>query len=590
MTKSEFQKMHQQYTLKEQELIRKNNILSVLRFCFMFCFVFGLLIGYFQKIYILYIIAFVCLLLFFVFIHFHHNIKKQLVYVHSKNMVFEEHLQRIQGQWKSFQDDGSEWVKEKDYKAYDLDILSKSSLYQMMNVAFTYQGRKRLADTLMCDDVTDQTIIERQNAVGDLANREKFVLELQTFSKMIPKQNEQVIEEFIFDKQEYKKIPSYFFIFPICTLVSLIGLLINTHPYIRLAFEIGVVAQLCISFICMHMHQRLFEPILQFNKGLGYYQKIFEIIENETFESPQLQHLQSRMCVEGKVVKAIQQLSIIADRVNYRKNIFAFLILNGLFSFDLLMRNTYIEWLNQYHQHIQDWFDGLSELEVLMSLCILKIDDFKVTMPQIVHNQTLIFHNLRHPLIPDEKVVGNDFEMSHPVCIITGSNMSGKTTFMRTIGLNLVLAYSGGYVFADDMKCSPMHMMTSMRVKDNVEEGISTFYGELLRIKDMVQYVSHQKPMICLIDEIFKGTNSLDRFAGAKATIEKLSLPYVMTFLTTHDVELCKLTSISMSLYHFEEYYKDSRIYFDYIIKEGSSKTTNGQFLLKQLGIIDEKK
>ena len=168
--------------------------------------------------------------------------------------------------------------------------------------------------------------------------------------------------------------------------------------------------------------------------------------------------------------------------------------------------------------------------------------------------------------------------------MITGSNMSGKTTFMRTIALNLILAYAGGFVFAKNMSCFPMHIMTSMRVKDNVEEGISTFYGELLRIKEMIEYSHKKQPMICFIDEIFKGTNSLDRIAGAKATIEKLSLPYAYTFLTTHDLELGQLKKQN---YHFDEYYEDEHIYFDYKIKKGISKSSNGQFLLKQVGILD---
>ena len=201
-------------------------------------------------------------------------------------------------------------------------------------------------------------------------------------------------------------------------------------------------------------------------------------------------------------------------------------------------------------------------------------------------NLELSFHHLRHPLIPQDKVVGNDFHLEHQTNVITGSNMSGKTTFMRTVALNLVLAQAGGYVFADDMTCSYMHILTSMRVRDNVEEGISTFYGELLRIKDMITYSQTQQPMICFIDEIFKGTNSLDRIAGAKATLEKLSLPYCMVFITTHDFELTKMDHVLYSNYHFEEHYVDGQLCFDYQIKKGPSTSTNGKFLLQQVGIL----
>ncbi len=136
------------------------------------------------------------------------------------------------------------------------------------------------------------------------------------------------------------------------------------------------------------------------------------------------------------------------------------------------------------------------------------------------------------------------------------------------------------------MICSCMTILTSMRVKDNVEEGISTFYGELLRIKKMIEYSQFKKPMVCFIDEIFKGTNSLDRIAGARATIKKLSLEHCIFFMTTHDFELCNTQEIDISNYHFDEYYQDDKIFFDYLLHKGQSQTTNGQFLLKQLGII----
>lgn len=382
---------------------------------------------------------------------------------------------------------------------------------------------------------------------------------------------------------------SFIFVVSILTILSLIGMIIHFgSPYNQVVFEVGVVFQLCFSLCYLKQHQSLFSPIVKLEKSLSQYKEMFILIQKEKFHCQELKDIQKRIVSQTNAIKGIEKLSILSQRVHYRQNIFAYILLNALIMFDFIIRNQYIQWLQEYQSSMNDWFQSLSEIEAYMSLCILKIDDYPVTMPHIHQEQVLSFKNLRHPLIPVDKAVGNDFQLNHQTCIITGSNMSGKTTFMRTVGLNLVLAYAGGYVFADEMHCSLMHIMTSMRVKDNVEEGISTFYGELLRIKEMISYAQNKKPMLCLIDEIFKGTNSLDRIAGAHATIEKLSLPYIYLFLTTHDLELCHHSSIDIDLYHFDEYYENNQIQFDYLIKKGISHTTNGKFLLKQLGIIDD--
>jgi DNA mismatch repair ATPase MutS len=167
--------------------------------------------------------------------------------------------------------------------------------------------------------------------------------------------------------------------------------------------------------------------------------------------------------------------------------------------------------------------------------------------------------------------------------------MSGKTTFLRSIGVNMALAYAGGPVCAKNFETTCMALFTSMRIQDDVSQGISTFYAELLRIKTMVQYSVHKRPMLLLIDEIFKGTNSADRIIGAKETIKKLSQPWIISMISTHDFELCELSDnedVKAVNYHFSEYYVNDEIRFDYIIKKGRCKTTNAKHLMRMAGIL----
>lgn len=562
------------------------NLFSLLRFIFFCLTILFLLLGYFSNN-IGYGFAIVCLIAFLCMIFFHSRYKKRDIYAHALLETYAKHVKRMEGKWKDFSCTGEEFLDEKDYKSIDLDILGRNSLYQLICTAFTQLGKKKLAHLLIEDHTYDE-IQQRQQAVKELANNPEFVLKLETLGAMIPSQKANWIDQWMdyMKTHQVSSLTPFLFVLPVIVCLSLICVIFHWYmPYSQVVLEIGVVLQLCFAFLRYFQHQEMFQPIAYLSSGLESYAHIYAQIVNNSFDSSYSKSLQSCLCEKDDAVTAIHRLANISQKMIYRQNIFAFILLNALGLFDFYIHYQYAEWLKKYQQRIPEWFDALAEIEALMSLSILKIDHFDVVLPEIQEEKVLSFQDLRHPLIDPKQVVGNDFSMQESLCIITGSNMSGKTTFMRTIALNLVLAYAGGYVFGKQMLCSPMHMMTSMRVKDNVEEGISTFYGELLRIKDMIDFSKNQKPMICFIDEIFKGTNSLDRIAGAKATIEKLSLPYAYVFLTTHDLELGQLKRQN---YHFDEYYQDQHIYFDYRIKKGPSQSSNGQFLLKQVGILDE--
>ena len=213
-----------------------------------------------------------------------------------------------------------------------------------------------------------------------------------------------------------------------------------------------------------------------------------------------------------------------------------------------------------------------------------------VSYPEVTRHDKVevTAENMRHPLIDPSKVVPNGAAFKGGTTIITGSNMSGKTTFLRTLGINLILAYAGAPVCAENMHADYMKIFTSMRVTDDVSNGISTFYAEILRIKSMVEYKKNDMPMLCLIDEIFKGTNSADRIVGASQVIKKLSDDNSMTIVSTHDFELCDLKNeagVPAVNYHFEEYYEGDQLRFDYKKKDGRCTTTNAMAILHMAGL-----
>ena len=196
--------------------------------------------------------------------------------------------------------------------------------------------------------------------------------------------------------------------------------------------------------------------------------------------------------------------------------------------------------------------------------------------PQILDSETPVYRaeNLMHPLLPVDEAVGNYVGFADGIIIITGSNMSGKTTYLRSLGINAVLAYAGAPVLADSCTLSLMRIFTSMRISDNIATGESTFYAELSRIRQMVDYGKTERPMLALIDEIFKGTNSADRIVGAEATLRWLRRSWILALVSTHDFELCALeddSTVAAQNFHFQESYVGEKIHFDYKMRNDAA-------------------
>ena len=189
-------------------------------------------------------------------------------------------------------------------------------------------------------------------------------------------------------------------------------------------------------------------------------------------------------------------------------------------------------------------------------------------------------------LIAETNAVENDVTLHSGTTIITGANMSGKTTWIRTLAGAVMLAYAGAPVCAESFSVSKMAIFTSIRVNDDLSQGLSSFYAEILRIKSMIEYSKKNLPMLICIDEIFKGTNEADRLIGAREAIKRLTSPLNITLVTTHDFELCDMPFVHNA--HFEEYYEGDKIKFDFQLREGRTKTTNAKYLLKMAGILDD--
>ena len=539
----------------------------------------------------------ICVLLFVLFILIvkkHQIIKEAIEDEESLKEVYLDILKRKSDEWKAFMDDGHEFMEDSFTQAYDLDLLGKASLFQYLNVAQTKAGKIALKDALLAQDITKDEILKRQQAISELITQSDLSVHFMQLSKAFKKhahKNKKMDQEI--DALLTSHLDMHPMLLYLCNAVSIltwIGAilwLLKLRSY--LLFSIGFTLSLCLSLLFSLKHQSYFQYVGKIHTLMYDYRRFFDLLSSSTFQSEKLQQLQDDTKSSRKAFKSLNWL---LGFVQARNNIIFNVLLNGFFLIDFHCMYQFSKFAKRYGTLMPTWFDAIGQLEMLLSLAQISFAKEHACFPKINDQKspTCKGQGFHHPLLNEQKVVKNDVMIASGSYVITGSNMSGKTTFLRTIGINLVLAKAGAMVCADAMQTSIMRLYTSMRVKDDVSEGISTFYAEILRIKQMMMESKQEVAMMVLIDEIFKGTNSADRIACAMQAIRRLHLPWVIALVSTHDFELCQLakdSQIQAVNYHFEEYYENDHIGFDYKLKPGRSTSTNAQQLMRMAGFYD---
>lgn len=544
-----------------------------------------------------YILGGLLLAAFLFLVRRHDKIEEEQRFWEVRRETAERYICRFNDKWRQFLQRGEEYLAEETPRTRDLDIFGQSSLYQFLCCAGTPYGKARLAEHLLCE-APDKALIEKQQeAVRELADKQAFSIDLQCLAALMPQEKggAEKIREFVALAKAGVRplspaLKALMWVLPVLTVFSILLGLIGIQP--RLCFAAAALlacVQLLLSALRLRKNNEILKPVFSFHKHVRPYQSVFARVEEEGFESPYLKELQGRIKQDGGAVKALKTLGALGDAVSMRHNSIAFVLYNALLMWDFHCVDQFLEWNRMFGRRVEAWLNAVGELEALISLSVLCNVKETTVFPVLLEQKAprITCKRLMHPLLCG--AVGNDFEMEAGTCVVTGSNMSGKTTFLRSIGISLVLAYAGGPVVAEEFSASVMAVMTSMRIEDSVTSGISTFYAELLRIRGIVEYNRTGKPVLALIDEIFKGTNSRDRVTGAAETVRQLAGPHAVTMLTTHDFELCDLEKepeIHAVNYHFTEHYEGDEILFDYKIRPGRCKTTNARHLLRMAGIL----
>lgn len=509
-------------------------------------------------------------------------------------------------------DDGADFGDPRHPYTDDLDVFGPQSLYAMVNRCASREGRSTLAGYMRAAD-TQQRIVDRQHAVKELTSDRDWAQQFQVDLYGGIRQGDQLkaaLRHYVADSSSAKSASVGF--------STTFKWYVRAAPYLigaclLMSFWIPVVGRWCIYVLVAHLLAALwyssktsliagrFEKmgalLKTFTKGLIR-------IEKREWTSDYLKTLQRDLYMKGSqgnsesdgatpepASEAIQKLADILGRLDYRLNMLVGAIMNMVFLWDFRQLIALQAWRKRYSSELLEALDVVGEVEALNSLAILTINHPHWCFPEVLpeDEKTLAFQALNHPLIDPKIAVANHYSKeNHRIALITGSNMAGKSTFLRTVGTNMVLAFCGAPVCAQAMQVSVMHLITYMRIKDSLQESTSTFKAELDRMRLILDTVRTQPHSFFLIDEMLRGTNSIDKYRGSKAIIERLIQEQAHGMVATHDLQLASLEQSypgQIRNFHFDIQVRDGEMLFDYKLKDGECKIFNASILLSGIGI-----
>lgn len=540
------------------------------------------------------VIAFLMLLFAFLWlVQKQSGFEKERKYFENLVLVIENEINSILTNTNLYSN-GQQFEDEKHFYTSDLDIFGRASLFQLINRAATPTGNSKLADWVGKASTKDD-ILSRQQAVAELAAMSGWKHDVQANLLFAKSEDKSGMDRLFAYLQLQLKLPGEKLLLAYIRIAPylLLALVIGGDFFSPLYYVAGGVA--FANWIILNTKMKL---MLQSGMVAGKisgllsnYVVVFESIEKTEWKSARCRALADKLRQE-QTSKNIKELSKLINNLDAGMIMIVGFVLNIVFLWSLKYILLIEKWKQNSRQNIQEAFNVVAGFEALISLASLKINYPEWSFPQIADGDdyTLSAKNIGHPLIQSVNRVDNDFglENARHIDIITGSNMAGKSTFLRTIGINTVLALCGAPVCASEMKVSVMTIISYMRIKDSLNESTSTFKAELDRLQMLLAAVETEPNVFFLIDEMLRGTNSVDKYLGSKAVIEKLIGKKGVGMVATHDLQIAELEKKYPDYirnFYFDIQVLNGEMLFDYKIKHGECKTFNASMLLKRIGI-----
>ena len=580
------------YSETLEKINKKYNTISVLRLLsIILCFFF--LFYYIKTSQIVYVVAvFLCFLSFVILMRIHNRLSftKQLttaLLTINKNEIL--YLKREKIPYEN----GVEFNDFHHPYAYDLDVFGANSLFQNLNRTATYIGKKSLANQLLTLNTTE-TILENQEAIKELKTKIDWRQEFRALA-MIGQDSKNSYESLL-RWNSYKSgalskvIVLFSFVVPALFLGFLIAYFVTDKNIYLSYLSYVFIANLMILGKSFKQIQSEITKAEGIDKIIKQYGLLVQKIESETFESKKLKDLQEQLVFSNaKASQHLRTLSELFSKMDTVANYVVVLLGNGTFLYHIHVLKSLLKWKEKYSSELEGWMNAIGEFEMLNSLANLAHNNPDFVFPDINSDYKIGFSDLGHPLLNPATRVGNDtYFYPQSFVILTGSNMSGKSTFLRSLGVNMVLSGMGSVVCASKATVHPLPVLVSMRLSDSLSDSESYFFAEIKRLKQIMD-VLEEKPAFVLLDEILRGTNSDDKRNGTIEVVKKIITQKAIGAIATHDIEVCLTTNTYSEILTnqcFEVEIRDNDLFFDYKLRKGICQNKSATFLMQKMGVI----
>lgn len=531
----------------------------------------------------------------FILVKIHNRFFIRKEWLETQARIIQEELQALSGDYSSFED-GKEYVNPEHPYSFDLDIFGRRSLFQSINRTCTFFGKDRLAKWLQNHLHEKVSIEKRQEMVREISEHTLFREQFRVAGLVHHGQSSDAekIQAWSQSPAQYLHagwVKAFIWGVPVINSLLLITSLIGWTSFSCLGLSFGIF--LVLSFGIIKRATYIQETYGKQLKSLNGYARLIALAKAEDWKSAGMLELMERFNLNGQSpVQALQQLSKELDRLDLRNNQFLYVLLEGSIFFQLQEIVRIERWKVRYGQYISEWLETVGELDALCSLGTFAYNHPQYTYPELTEKPfCFLATQMGHPLMPVSQCVKNDATIpSRPFfLIITGANMAGKSTYLRTIGVNYLLACVGAPVCCERLKLHPNQLITSLRTSDSLSDNESYFFAELKRLKRIIDLLNQGQQLFIILDEILKGTNSMDKQKGSFDLIRQFMQLKANGIIATHDLllgSLIKQFPEEIRNYCFEADIKDNELTFSYKLREGVAQNMNACFLMKKMGII----
>ncbi|MDE3126123.1 MAG: hypothetical protein KGK14_11450 [Bacteroidota bacterium] len=580
------------YAKKIHQLKNKTNGIAILRTLFFLGWLY-LLYQYFlskQTVFLnfSFLILAGFLALVSLFVHYNHTKK-----IYQNKLWFAQNETNVlQGKMNDFED-GSAFISNEGY-LFDLDIFGKQSLFHLLNRTTTTLGKQLLCERLR-HPILQKKELEAYHTAVKTYSKQYHILEEWIATALLHKQENEsnnssiLLEQWVTNYISLNK-RNYFnvirFVLPSFSILALLYTL-DSGNYAWLSACI-ILNWVHVLMVGKH-NGKAFLQIGKHQEVLQTYSRFFKIFSKVYVEDATILKVQQSTSIEA--ARGIAKLSFIANLVHQRFNLLAVIVLNSFIMYDVHCAVLLSKWHKIHNGKLKEWLAAIGEIEYLNCITLFHYNNPNFVFPEI-KTEGIQLHatNITHPMLVSGKTIANNFQLDDAgVILITGSNMSGKSTFLRTVGINLVLAEMGAPVCASYFSFTPMFLFSCIRVADSLQENTSYFMAELQKLQYIKNELTSHYPALILIDEILRGTNSADKYEGSAQFILQLIKQPCIVLFATHDLKLSNLEDDNpthIKNYCFESVIENNQLSFDYVLRKGVAQNKNATFLMKKMGII----